>query len=181
MIVVIIDDDGGVDVKGRTCGEWDCAIERKNENTVEWNKSTEERNKSTEKYRGEEQKEWRQYGVLYGRIVQRWIRPVILRELFLLSCVHLFLSLLSCKVVCCDFLLKIGHANKLLSKERGQKTRRITEYMGVGSTETPKSDYVIYGWPLLVERNSGRWGNLVALWCGAQIQKYKYTKIYKCR
>ena len=149
MIVVIIDDDGGVDVKGRTCGEWDCAIERKNENTVEWNKSTEERNKSTEKYRGEEQKEWRQYGVLYGRIVQRWIRPVILRELFLLSCVHLFLSLLSCKVVCCDFLLKIGHANKLLSKERGQKTRRITEYMGVGSTETPKSDYVIYGRPLM--------------------------------
>ena len=32
------------------------------------------------------------YGVLYGRIVQRWIRLVILRELFLLSCVHLFLS-----------------------------------------------------------------------------------------
>ena len=49
-------------------------------------KNNEERNKRMETI-------WTPYyGVLYGRIVQRWIRLVILRELFLLSCVHLFLS-----------------------------------------------------------------------------------------
>ena len=39
----------------------------------------------------------------------------------------------------------------------------ITDYMG-GSTETPKSDYVIYGWPLIVMMNILIISSMLTIW-----------------